>query len=149
MEGSSLSHLDEGVEGGVGGVVCDEEPHVLVGDLDGGSRTVHSGHTEDPTLRRRSQDVDTDPGARTHPDRGAPSPPATLHCPDTAGRKPGRKPRRQVTPASLSEAEEQTPATTPHLRRNLQGPLKSLLSRVSWCAGNRVGVGQGEEVAVR
>lgn len=40
------AHLDELAEGGVGGVVGDEEPHVLVGDLHRG-RSVHSSHRDD------------------------------------------------------------------------------------------------------
>lgn len=39
------SHLDELAEGGVRGVVGDEEPHVLVGDLYR-SRPVHPSHRD-------------------------------------------------------------------------------------------------------
>lgn len=38
-------HLDELAEGGVCGVVGDEEPHVLVGDLHRG-RSVHASHRD-------------------------------------------------------------------------------------------------------
>ena len=38
------SHLDERAEGGIGWVVCDEEAHRFVAELDGG-RPVHPGHT--------------------------------------------------------------------------------------------------------
>lgn len=37
------AHLNELVQGGVGGIVGDEEPHVLVGDLHRG-RSVHTSH---------------------------------------------------------------------------------------------------------
>lgn len=39
------SHLDELVQGGVGGIVGNEEPHVFVGDLHRG-RSVHTSHRE-------------------------------------------------------------------------------------------------------
>ena len=38
-----VAHLNELVQGGVGGIVGNEEPHVFVGDLDRG-RSVHSSH---------------------------------------------------------------------------------------------------------
>lgn len=39
------AHLDELVQGDVGGIVGNEEPHVFVGDLHGG-RSVHSSHCD-------------------------------------------------------------------------------------------------------
>lgn len=36
-------YLNEGAESAVGGVVCDEEPHVLVAQFHR-SRTIHGGH---------------------------------------------------------------------------------------------------------
>lgn len=43
--GEQTAHLDELVQGGVGGIVGDEEPHVFVGDLHGG-RSVHTSHRD-------------------------------------------------------------------------------------------------------
>lgn len=37
------THLDEGAEGGIGGVVGDKETHVLIADLHGGG-AVHPSH---------------------------------------------------------------------------------------------------------
>lgn len=39
------AHLNELVQGGIGGIVGNEEPHVFVGDLHRG-RSVHSSHRD-------------------------------------------------------------------------------------------------------
>lgn len=39
-----VAHLNESAEGGVGGVMRDEEAHIFVAQLNGG-RPVHPGHT--------------------------------------------------------------------------------------------------------
>ncbi len=46
-----ISYLSELVESGVGGVVCDEESHAVIGDLNSG-RAVHVGKTSLKQLQR-------------------------------------------------------------------------------------------------
>lgn len=47
----NAAHLNKLVQRGVGGIVGNEEPHVFVGDLDGGG-SVHSSHRESVTTYR-------------------------------------------------------------------------------------------------
>lgn len=51
------AHLYELVQGGVGGVVGDEEPHVLVGDLHRG-RSVHTSHCDN--VKKSTNDNNND-----------------------------------------------------------------------------------------
>lgn len=50
------SHLDELVQGGVGGIVGNEEPHVFVGDLHRG-RSVHTSHRDNVEKQQRNPKV--------------------------------------------------------------------------------------------